>query len=588
MVIKNNIASAFMKNADIAAIFYSIADILEIQRVQWKPIAYRKAARTIESLSEDIEEIYKKGGLKALERIPGVGERLARKIEEFIMTGKVKEYERLKEEMPAGLGDLVSIPGLGPKKAYRLFKELRIRGTKDLEKAIREHRIEKLGGFGAKSEENISKALKLVQTGQERTLLGVALPIAELIVGRLGKIKGVERIEAAGSLRRRAETVGDIDILVTAEDSGPIMDAFVEMPEVIQVLAKGPTKSAVILRHGQHTIQSDVRVIEDRSFGAALQYFTGNKEHNIALRRIAIKKWYKLSEYGVFDRKGKMIAGDTEEAVYKALSVPWIPPELRENRGEIEASMKGGLPELVELSDIRGDLQMHTTWSDGANSISEMVKAAEALGYEYIAITDHSKSERVANGMDEERLIRYIKAVRAAAKQSRKVKVLAGAEVDITANGELDYPDECLRQLDFVSVAIHSRFKSTKEEMTGRILAGLSNKYVKVFCHPTGRLIHQREPYAVDMDKVIEEAAQRGIALEIDAFPDRLDLNDVDVKKAIEGGAKIAIGTDAHHADQLMYMQYGVFMARRGWAERKDIINTYSFKELCRHLGLNL
>jgi DNA polymerase (family 10) len=386
-------------------------------------------------------------------------------------------------------------------------------------------------------------------------------------------------------LRRRAETVGDIDILVTAEDSGPIMDAFVKMPEVIQILAKGPTKSAVILRHGQHTIQSDVRVVEDKSFGAALQYFTGNKEHNIVMRRIAIKKGCKLSEYGIFDRNGKMIAGDSEEGVYKALGVPWIPPELRENRGEIEASIRGKLPDLVKLSDIRGDLHIHTLWSDGSNSIQEMIRAAEAFGYEYIAITDHSKSERVANGMDEGRLLKYIKAVRAAAKQS-KMRVFVGSEVDITANGELDYPDEYLKQLDFVAVSIHSKFKSTKDEMTERVLTGLSNKYVKAFCHPTGGLIHLREPYAIDLDKVFEEAAQRKIALEVDSLPNRLDLNDIYVKKAIEAGAKVIIDTDAHHTDQLGCMRYGVAMARRGWAEKKDVINAYPLKEFCRYFGL--
>ncbi len=577
-----------MKNADIASIFYSIADILEIQKVQWKPIAYRKAARTIESLSEDIEEIYKKGGLKELMEIPGVGEALAKKIEEFIKTGKISEYEKLKKEMPAGLGDLVSIPGLGPKKAYRLFKELKIKGISDLEKAISVHKVAKLEGFGSKSEENILKALQLVKTGKERTLLGVAFPISELIVSRLKKVKGVQRIETAGSLRRRAETVGDIDILVTAEKSEPIMDVFVKMPEVIQVLAKGPTKSAVILKSGSQTIQCDVRVLEDKSFGAALQYFTGNKDHNIEMRRIAIKKGYKLNEYGVFDKKGKMIAGKNEEDVYKILGVPWMPPELRENRGEIDASVKGKLPDLVKLSDLKGDLHMHTKWSDGANSVQEMIKAAENLGHEYIVLTDHSKSERVANGMTEDRLLKYLKEVRSAAKQSKKVKVFVGSEVDITSNGELDYSDEYLKQLDFVNVSIHSRFKATKEEMTDRVLTGLSNRYVKIFCHPTGRLIHRREPYAIDIDKLFEEAAQKKIAIEIDSIPDRMDINDLYIKKAIEAGVKLAIDSDAHSIDQLRYIKYGAAMARRGWAEKKDIINTYPLKEFAKFFSFKM
>jgi len=577
-----------MKNVDMAAIFYAVADILEIQKVQWKPIAYRKAARTIEALSENIEEIYKKGGLKAFMELPGIGEGLAKKIEEFIKTGKVKSYERLKKEMPAGIGDLVSIPGLGPKKAYRLFKELKIKGIPDLESAIKEHKIAKLEGFGAKSEENITRSLQLVKTGQKRTLLGVALPIADLIVSRLRKVKGVERIETAGSLRRHAETVGDIDILVTTENAGAVMDAFVKMLEVIQVLAKGPTKSMVVLKYGQHTIQSDVRVLEDKSYGAALQYFTGNKEHNIAMRRIAIKKGYKLSEYGVFDKKGRMIAGKNEEDVYKALGVPWIPPELRENRGEIEASIKGNLPDPVKLSDIKGDLHIHTTWSEGRNSIRETVAAAEKIGYEYIAITDHSKSERIAYGMDEKKLLKYIAEIRGIAKEKKRIKVFAGCEIDILPNGELDYSDEYLKKLDFPIISIHSRFKSSKKEMTDRVLAAFTNKYVKVFCHPTGRLIFQREPYEIDMEKILEEAAQRKIAMEINSFPERLDLNDVYTKRAVEMGVKLIINTDAHHIDQLRYMKYGVSVARRGWAEKKDVVNTYSLKDFSRYFGLRI
>jgi len=577
-----------MKNADIAAIFYAMADILDIQKVQWKPNAYRKAARMIEMLGEPIENVYERGGLKALEGIPGVGEALAKKIEQFLHSGKVDEYEEMKKEMPAGLADLVSVPGLGPKKAYRLYRELRIRSLADLEKACRKHTVAKLEGFGQKSESNILKALELVKKGQERTLLGVALPIADEIIGRLKGVKGVIRVEAAGSLRRRAETVGDIDILVTAKDAGPVMDMFTSMPEVDDVLAKGATKSAIVFRSGRHHIQTDVRVVEDGSFGAALQYFTGNKEHNIAMRRIAIGKGYKLNEYGIFDRKDRVVAGKDEAGIYKALGVPWIPPELRENQGEIGAAVKGRLPKLIEPGDIRGDLHTHTRWTDGNNTVEEMVDAAERMGYEYICITDHSKSTTVANGMDEERLLEYIDDVRKVAKARKGIGVLVGCEVDITADGELDYGDEYLKRLDIVCASIHSRFKSDKKEMTERVLAAFTNKHLKVFCHPTGRIIHQREPYEIDLDRIFGEAAQRRIALEVDSIPDRLDLNGQQARKAIEAGVKLAIDTDAHEAEGLKFIGLGVATARRGWAEKKDVINAMPFKELAKYWKLRI
>jgi len=577
-----------MKNADIAAIFYAMADILDMQKVQWKPNAYRKAARMIEMLQAPIENVYEKGGLKALMDIPGVGEALAKKIEQFLHTGKVDEYEKMKKEMPEGLADLVSVPGLGPKKAYRLYRELRIRNLSDLKKACRKHTVAKLEGFGQKSETNILKALELVKKGQERTLLGMALPIADEIVGRLKRVKGVVRIEAAGSLRRRAETVGDIDILVTAKDPEPIMDMFTSMPEVEDVLTRGPTKSAIMFRSGRHYIQTDVRVVDDRSFGAALQYFTGNKEHNIAMRRIAISKGYKLNEYGVFDKKGRMMAGKDEKDVYKALGVPWMPPELRENQGEIDAAIRGKLPKLIELGDIRGDLHVHTNWTDGSNTIEEMADAAEKMGYEYICITDHSKSTTVANGMNEERLLEYIDEIRNVAKSRKGIKVLAGSEVDITADGELDYSDEYLKRLDIVNASIHSRFKSDKKEMTERVLTAFTNRRLKIFCHPTGRLIHQREPYEIDLERVFEEAAQRGIAIEVDSIPDRLDLNGQNVRRAIEMGVKIVIDSDAHETEGLRFMGLGVATARRGWAEKKDVINALPFKELAKFWKLKV
>jgi len=580
-----------MKNADIAAIFYAMADILEIQKVQWKPIAYRKAARAIETLSQPIEEIYSKGGLKALMEIPGVGEALAQKIEQYILTGKIDSYERLKKEMPQGLGDLVAVPGLGPKKAYRLFEELDIRSLADLEKAAHDHRIAHLEGFGEKSEENILRSLELVKTGQRRTPLGIALPIADEIVNRLRKVKGVIRIEAAGSLRRRMETVGDLDILVSVKssgDSGPVMDVFTSMPEVIQVLAKGPTKSMIVIKEGNTQIQADVRVVEDDSFGAALQYFTGNKEHNIEMRRIAINKGWKLSEYGIFDRNDRRIAGKTEEEVYAKLGLPWITPELRENRGEITIAMKGKLPALVELKDIRGDMHVHSDWSDGVNTIEEMVAAAKARGYEYVVLSDHSGSERIANGMDGKRLLKQMEEVAKIRKKLKGITLLHGSEVSIKADGELDFSDDMLKRLDVVSVSIHSRFRSTREEMTERVLRALDNEYVKVFNHPTGRLINERPPYEIDMDKIIERCADRKIALEINSFPSRLDINDQYAKKAIEAGVKLTISTDSHSVDHLRFVEYGVSVARRGWCEKKDVINTMTLKELINYWKLDI
>lgn len=569
-----------MKNLEIANIFYSMADILEIQGVEWKPRAYRKAAKAIESLAEDIEEIYKREGIRGLKEIPGVGEKLALKIEEFLQTGRIREYERLKKELPTGLADLIEIPTMGPKKAYYLYKALKIRSIADLERAAREHKIAKLRGFGPKSEENILRGIELFKRGRERPLLGTALGVAQAIVDRLKKIEGIDQIEPAGSLRRRKETVGDIDILVTVKTkkaADEIMDVFTSMPDVVQVLAKGPTKSMVILKGG---IQSDVRVVAPESFGSALQYFTGSKDHNIELRKIAIKKGYKLSEYGIFDRKGRQIAGRTEEEIYAALGLPLIPPELRENWGEIEAAQAGKLPKLVDYEDIKGDFHVHTKWSDGDDSIEEIARAAQQRGYVFICIADHSKSQKIAHGLEEERLLKQIREIKELNKKLKGFRIFASNEVDIKANGDLDYPDEVLKQLDFATAAVHSGFKMPKEKMTERILTAMENKYVRILAHPTGRIINKRPPYELDVEKIFDAALDHDIALEIDAFPDRLDLSDGLVKQAIEKGVKIVIGTDAHSKAQLHYISLGVATARRGWAEKEDILNTYDVGEI--------
>jgi DNA polymerase (family 10) len=569
-----------MKNSEIADIFFEMADLLDMQGVQWKPRAYRNAARAVDS-AEDVEIILRKGGRKALLEIPGVGEALADKIIEYIETGKVKEYERLTGKLPEGVHAMMHIMGVGPKKAWRLYKELGIKGVDQLEKACKKGKLRTHKGFGEKTEEDILKGIATLRTGQERILLGRAWVISQEIINRLKKLKQISAIEPAGSLRRMQETIGDIDILVISSNPEIVMDTFITMPDVVRVLAKGSTKSSVQLKEG---VSADVRVLEPKSFGAALQYFTGNKEHNIAVRQIAIKKGLKLSEYGVF-RKNKQIAGKTEEEVYKKLGLEWIPPELRQNAGEIEAAKNKSLPKLVSYDSIRGDLHMHTEYSDGVNTPEEMIQAAIKMGYEYVAITDHSKSEHVANGMEPKRLVKYIAEInKLKNKYANKIHVLCGSEVDILPDGSLDYSDKLLKELDWVVGAVHSRFKSSKEEMTKRIITAIESGNMNALAHPTGRLIGTREPYAVDIDKVIKAAKENNVALEINAFPARLDLKDTHIRMAVEAGAKLCIGTDSHNTNHLPLMRFGIAQARRGWAEEKDIINTLPWKKLEKYI----
>jgi len=567
-----------MRNKELADLFYEMADVLDVLGVEWKPAAYRKAARSIESLPEPVEDLYAKGGVKALRGIAGVGEHIAAKIEEYLKTGNVREFERIKKRIPPAVTALMGIEGMGPKRAMLLYKKLKIKNIADLKKAIAAHRISKLGGFGAKSEQNILANIQMFERGHERMLLGEALPLSRELVAQLEKLKEVKQIQVGGSVRRGKETIGDIDILVTSNSPEKVIAVFTSLPEVSRALAKGPTKATVVLKNNR---QADVRVLPDREFGAALQYFTGGIEHNVALRRIAIEKGYKLSEYGLFDRKtNAFVAGKTEEEVYKKLGLRYIEPELRENSGELEAARSGKLPNLVKLGDIRGDFQMHTKWSDGSHTIEEMAQAARALGYKYICITDHSVSEHVAHGMDEKRLEKYIEAVRLVAKKFKDIKILVGSEVDILADGSLDYSDDILKRLDIVIAAVHSGFKQPEAAMTKRVLKALENKHVDIFGHPTGRIINARNPININMSEVIKLAAQRGIVLEVDALPDRLDLKDVHVREAIEHGCKIAIDTDAHDKNQLRFMEYGVLTARRGWAESKDVVNTYPYEKL--------
>jgi DNA polymerase (family X) len=565
-------------NTEIAEIFDKIADILDLLNENpFRVRAYRKAGENIKELTEDVEDLAERGELTA---IPGIGRDLAEKIEEFISTGKIMNYEKLKEKVPEELIKLLGIQGLGPKTLAKLNKELGIKNIEDLERALEREQILKLRGMGEKKVEDIRRAVEHFKKSRERMPLGIALPLAEDIVRQISKIPGTKGTVVAGSVRRMKETIGDIDILTMAEDGKHVVEAFTKLPSVKETLASGDTKGSVVLTSG---IQVDLRVVEPGSYGAALQYFIGSKTHNIKLRTIALEKGLKINEYGVF-RGDKKIAGETEEGIYEALGLRWIAPEIREDRGEIEAAQAGKLPDLLEHKDIKGDLHMHSRWSDGKATIEEMALEAKELGYLYIAMTDHSPSSRIAGGLSIEQLYEKKREVDALNKRLTGIKILMGSEVDIKRDGSLDYPNEVLMDLDIVIAAVHSGFKMDIESMTQRIVKALQNPFVHALVHPTGRLIGRREGYEVDMDKIIKKAKEYGKALEINAHYLRLDLNDINVRKGVNIGVKIMISTDSHAPDQLDMMRLGVATARRGWAEKKDVLNTMRLNELSKWL----
>jgi DNA polymerase (family 10) len=570
-----------MKNLEIAKILQEIAIYLEMDNVQFKPRAYEKAAKAIEALTEPVEEIFKRGGKKALMEIPGVGESIAEKIAELLTTGKLKYYEELKQKVPVDLESFQGIEGLGPKKIKILWQKLKIRNIDDLEKAAREHKICKLPGFKEKTEQNILKGIEFARKSKGRFILGFTLPLVREIENRLKALPEVKRIVVAGSVRRMKETIGDVDFLVISDKPQKVMDFFVSMPEVIDVMGKGETKSSVKLNNG---MDADLRVVPEESFGAALQYFTGSKDHNIALRRIAIEKGWKLSEYGLFDKNEKQIAGRTEEEIYEKLGLPWIPPELRENTGEIEAALKGKLPKLIDYKDLRGDLQVHSNWTDGANTIREMAEEAKKLGLEYIVISDHAKSLAMTGGLDEKAIEEQGKEIDKLNEQLEGIRILKGIEANILKDGRIDLPDSVLKQLDFVAVGVHSHFNMSKEEMTKRIIKAIQNEHIDYLCHPTGRQIQKREPYPVDIQKIIEAAKENNVTLDIDAYPDRLDLKDEHIKFAVEIGAKLGISSDAHSKVHLHFLEFGIAQARRGWATAKDIINALPADKLLKVL----
>ena len=568
-----------MKNQEIAGIFNDIADLLEIKGENpFRIRAYRRAALNMESLTRDVAETSK----EELMKIPGIGQDLAGKIEEYIRTGRMQAYGDLKKEFPEGLSLLLSVPSLGPKTAKLLYDTLKIQNLEDLEHCAREHKLRGLPGIKEKTEENILKGIEMLKRGMERKPLGKVLPMANDIVEHLRKKAPVDKISIAGSIRRWKDTIKDIDILATSQDPKAVMHFFVQLPYIKDVLMQGPTKSSIIIREG---LQVDLRLVEEDSFGAALAYFTGSKAHNIRLREMAVRSGLKINEYGIFREKdNKKLGGKEETDVYRILGMPYIPPELREDSGEIEAALAGKLPNLVSLTDIKGDLHVHTKRSDGSHDFDELIEAARKKGYEYIAITDHSKGLGIAGGLSAERLMEEKKEIEAINKKLKGFRLLAGIEVDIRSNGYLDFPDEILKQLDMVVASIHSGFRQSREQITKRMVSAMRNPYVSVIAHPTGRLLGERDPYDVDMDEILRVSQETGTAIEINAYPLRLDLNDVYARKAKTMGIPIVISTDTHIINQFDYMAYGVSIAKRGWLEKKDVLNTLSYLSLIKAL----
>jgi DNA polymerase (family 10) len=572
-----------MENREIAAVFEEISNLMKIiqddPKWTFKAAAYDRAKRALEGLPERLEDIARDPNRK-LTDIPGIGEDLAKKIIELVETGKSKYHQEQLAKVPASLLELLQLQTVGPQKVRLFYKQAGIKSIDDLEAAVKAGRLRNLPGMSVKSEENILKALEVYRRAAGRFRLDTVDETAQQLTHYLKEFRGVEEVTPAGSLRRGRETVGDLDLLVTGYDHAGIADHFAKFPGVAQLLAKGEDKVSVKL---QNDLQVDVRLLDRESYGAALQYFTGSKEHNVALRERAKKRGWKLSEYGLF--KGEeALARRTEEEIYAKLDLPWIPPELRENLGEIEAAEKGELPKLVELEDIKGDLHMHTTASDGKASVEEMAEAAKQLGYEYILITDHSKAVTIANGLDEKRAVENIRRIKAARKKVKGIEIWTGAEVDILGDGSLDYPDEILKQFDIVLVSVHSRMNMPGQEMTARLLKALANPYVRILGHPTGRQILKRDPFVFDLEKVFAAAKEYGVILELNGHPERLDLCDRHLKLARDRGMKVIISTDAHSPDHFKLMRYGVVTARRGWMRKEDVLNTLPPEELLESL----
>ena len=566
-----------INNNQVAAIFYEVADILEIKSVKFKPVAYRKAAHGIETLKEDIRTINEQG---KLEDIPGVGVNLAAKIREILGTGKLAYLEKLKQEVPEGVLQLADIGGIGPKKALILTRELGITDREGLEKAAKDGKIRDLPGFGEKSEKNILLSIGTMKNTGRRFLIGDILPVAERIRKRLEILPETQHISLAGSIRRRKETIGDVDILVASDIPEKIIDEFCLLPEIDRILGRGPTKSSIVLESG---VQVDLRVVDKDQYWTTLQYFTGSKAHNIALRRRALERNWKLNEYGITNLSdGKMLAVQTEQELYRMLDLQYIEPEMREDSGEIEAAINRTLPEIVPYNGIKGDLHVHSSWSDGKNTIREMAEAAQAYGYEYIAVCDHAWNPKISRGLDESAVAEQHREIELVNRDLDGFMVLAGIECNIDPDGNLDIGNKILGDLDVVIASVHSGMDMPQAQMTNRMVTALHNDQVNILGHPTGRIIQQREPAQMDLAAVFDAAVEHGISLEINASPARLDLSDTNCRMAREHNARFSMGTDAKARENLGFMELGIATARRGWLEAKDIINTLHLRDLLK------
>lgn len=561
-------------NSDISDIFNQIADLLEIKGSNpFRIRAYRNAARTVGGLSQNAADLVARG--EDLSMLPGIGKDLAAKITEIVKTGRLKLLEELKSEMPAGLSDLMKIGGLGPKRVQVLYQKLGIHDLIGLKKAVSGKKIRELAGFGEKTERAISEEIERREGEGRRVKLNIAEEISNSLVDHLKKARGLKHITVAGSFRRRKETVGDLDILITAAKDSNVMERFVKYEDTEKVISRGQTRSSILLRSGLHV---DLRVVPEISYGAALHYFTGSKAHNIAVRKLGVRKDLKINEYGVF-KGSRRIAGRTEEEVFRQVDLPFIEPEMREDLGEIEAALKGELPKLVTTADIRGDLHVHTRLTDGRNTLEEMADAAIKKGYAYLAVTEHSRHVTVARGLKPEELAKSIKEIDRYNTTSR-ILILKSIELDILEDGSLDLPDDILKELDLTVCSVHYRFNLPEEKQTERIIRAMDNPYFNILAHPTGRLINERKPYEVNMERIMHAAKERGCFMELNAHPDRLDLLDSHCKMAKDMGVKIAISTDAHRTSGLEFMRFGIGQARRGWIEAEDVLNTRSWEKL--------
>ncbi|MBI2934858.1 MAG: DNA polymerase/3'-5' exonuclease PolX [Chloroflexi bacterium] len=572
-----------MTNSDVARTLADIADLLELKgELVFKVRAYQRAARVIENLPVELELLLRDGKLRD---VPGVGESIALKISELITTGRLQYYEELKKQFPEGISNLLAIPGIGPKSAMRFTRELGIRTVDELEKAIQEGKVAGLKRMGQKGADKILRAIQAMRRKDTRMPIGHAMPVVEKVIDGLKKCSGLKNITPAGSLRRFKETVGDLDLMGTADDARSVIECFVTLPQVIQVVAKGPTKATIITNEGY---QIDLRLVEHGAFGSLLQYFTGSKQHNIALREKAHRRGLKLSEYSIADvETGKEELFATEEAFYSRLSMQYIPPEIREATQEIDLAEKHALPRLIETGDLKGDFHVHSKWSDGHDPIEQIAITARKMKYSYIAITDHSVGRGIARGLNVERVKEQQEEIRKIEEKVGGIRILHGAEVDIRADGALDFPDEVLAEFDVVVASVHSAMGQEKAQMTGRVIKAMKNPYVDIIAHATGRLIGEREPVSIDMEEIFRSALATGTAMEINAMPARLDLKDIHIQRARELGVKLVIGTDAHREDQLVFAKYGVAMARRGWCQAGDVLNTLPYGKMRKALKRN-